>query len=123
MPGSTRVGVVEYLEAALKASGFRGKVIANNIANIGTPGFRRKTAEFEKLLGDAMETRRAKDLADLAPEVRQPGTTPVNEHGSDVDLDTEFGELIKNSVRYKTYVRLLTRMYRQMDLAMKMGGE
>ena len=39
--------IVDYLEAGLKVSGLRGKVIANNIANLNTPGFKRSAVEFE----------------------------------------------------------------------------
>ena len=33
--------MINYLEAGMKAEGLRQKVIANNIANMNTPGFRR----------------------------------------------------------------------------------
>lgn len=119
MAGSASVGLIEYLETALKASSLRSNVIANNIANIGTEGFRRSTVDFEQLLGEAMESHRSGDLADVAPIVRQPLTTAVNEYGSDVDLDSEFGEMVKNTVKQKTYMRLLIRTYHQTDQAMQ----
>jgi flagellar basal-body rod protein FlgB len=122
MAGSASVGLIEYLETALRASSLRSKVIANNIANIGTEGFRRSTVDFEQLLGEAMGSRRPGDLADVSPVLQQPMTTAVNEYGSDVDLDAEFGEMVKNTVKEKTYMRLLIRTYRQADQAMQTSG-
>jgi flagellar basal-body rod protein FlgB len=122
MPGSTGVGLIEYLESALKASSLRTKIIANNIANIGTEGFRRSSVDFEHLLGEAMESRRPSDLADVEPIIQQPLNTAINEYGSDVDLDAEFGDMVKNTVKHKTYMRLLIRTYRQTDQAMQTNG-
>jgi len=122
MDGSARVGLIEYLESALKGSQLRSKVIANNIANIGTDGFRRSTVDFEQMLGDAMESHRAGDLANVAPAIQQPLATAVNEYGSDVDLDAEFGEMVKNTAKDKVYMRLLIRTYRQTDQAMQTSG-
>jgi len=32
------------------------------------------------------------------------------------------GAMIKNSLRYKTYIRLLNKRYRQIELAMNIGA-
>jgi len=47
-----------------------------------------------------------------------PEAAPADETGNNVDLETEVGELIKNSSTYKTYLRVLNKVYRQMELAM-----
>ena len=44
---------------------------------------------------------------------------PVNETGNDVDVDREIGDMIENSGTYSTYMRVMTKLYRQMDLAVQ----
>ena len=45
--------------------------------------------------------------------------TPVDARGNDVSLDVEVGELVKNAAMTKTYLRLLNKVYRQMELAIQ----
>lgn len=116
MAGSTRV--TDYLEAAAQAAGFQQKVVANNIANLNTPGFRRQTLSFQAALGEAMREGKPVDMDQLSKAVVQTGKGPTNDRGNDVDLDVEIGELIKSGGRYKSCVRMLNRMYRQMEQAM-----
>ncbi len=112
-------GVIEMLQAGLRAARLRQAVIAGNIANLHTPGFRRRTVEFEALLARALKTGRPAELAEVHPVVTQPRSTPVDDEGNDVDLETELGELIKNAGAYKTYLRLLAKLYQQTDLAIR----
>ncbi|MEI8192009.1 MAG: flagellar basal body rod protein FlgB [candidate division NC10 bacterium] len=110
--------VTQYLEASLRAATLRQKVIANNIANIDTPGYRRQTVNFEQILSSAIRQGRPVEMDKLNESIIQTSEGPLNERGNDVDLDVEMGELIKNASQYKTYCRMLSRLYRQMDQAM-----
>jgi flagellar basal-body rod protein FlgB len=112
-------GVIEWLQAGLRAASLRQAAIANNIANMNTPGYRRRMVEFEKRLAEALESGGRVDLGRIRPQVVEPGTGPLNGVGSDVRMETEVGELIKNVSTYKVYLRLLAKMYRQMELAMQ----
>ncbi len=114
-----RPGITEYLEAAMKAASLRQAVNANNIANINTPGYRRKAVQFEKFLAKAIASGADVRAADVAMKIFQPENTLPDASGNDVNMETEIGEMIKNDAMYKTYVRLLSKMYRQMELAMQ----
>jgi flagellar basal-body rod protein FlgB len=110
--------MIEYLEAGLRATSVRQAVIANNLANLATSGYRRKTVPFEDLFAEAIERGRPVSQDAIFDRIAEPRTAPINEHGTDVELDVEVGELVKNSLRYKAYMRILQRAYRQMELAM-----
>jgi flagellar basal-body rod protein FlgB len=114
-----QVDTTAALEAGLKAAALRDKVIANNIANLNTPGFRRSQVEFEDLLASAMESSKTSELEGLEPKVVQPMDAPVDASGNDVSLDTEVGEMVKNGAAYKTYMRILGRIYRQIEYAIR----
>jgi flagellar basal-body rod protein FlgB len=107
------------LEAALRATQTRQSAIANNIANLNTPGYRRRVVQFEELFAKALQDGKV-DARQLRARLSTPMSTPVDERGNDVDLDQEIGDLVTNTAAYKTYMRLLAKVYRQMDLAM--GG-
>jgi len=109
---------VTLLESALRGTGLRNKAIANNIANIQTPGYRRQEVAFCHLLERALEEGKSA-VADVEPLLFAPRNTPTDSTGNDVDLDSEFGDLMENGAMHKTYLRLMTKMYKQMDMAIR----
>jgi flagellar basal-body rod protein FlgB len=113
----SKTGIVELLEAGLKAETMRQRAVANNVANLQTPGYRRLDVRFEQLLAKAMESGDDFDADELEPELYQPKNTAVNPNGNDVNLEDEVGELVKNSIRHKAFIRILNKKYSQIDLA------
>ncbi len=109
--------IINYLEAGLRAASVRRAVLANHLANTETPGYRRHDVQFEQQLAQALKSSGPVDLDALRPHIIQPMNTPVGPNGNDVNLHTEIGELIKNDGTYKTYLRLLAKTYRQMEIA------
>jgi len=105
----------DLLAAAIAAEGQRQKAIASNIANLETPGYRRVDVKFEELLAKAMDTEGNVDVSKVEPVVYQPKNTPVRLNGNDVCLETEVGNMVKNSLRHKTLVRLLAKKVRGID--------
>jgi len=110
--------ILNLLEMGLRASMLRQSVIANNLANLETPNFHRSEVKFENMLAKAIRSGDT-DLNKIQPEIVQPDDTPVAPNGNDVDMDMEIGDLIENSSRYKLYVRLMEKTYRQMESAIK----
>ena len=106
----------DLLAAAMRAEALRQKTIASNIANIETPGYRRSDVKFTELLAKAMDDGGGKvDVRQVEPEVYQPRNTPVRSNGNDVILEVEVGNLVENSLRYKTLARLLAKKVRGID--------
>ena len=112
--------VMDLLTAGMRAESQRQQTIANNIANMNTEGFRRSEINFEEVLAKALGKKSSFDPETLKTETFQPNDTPVNEFGSDVGMDTEVGEMAKNSLRHRTYMLALKKKYQQMDQAMKL---
>ncbi|MHC4636292.1 MAG: flagellar basal body rod protein FlgB [Planctomycetota bacterium] len=109
--------VVDFLDAGIKAEQVRQKVIANNIANLQTPEYRTIDIKFEELLSKALTTEGKVDTEEISPEFYLPGVTPLKSNGNDVNLEAEVGKMVKNSLKHKTYIRLLKKLYDQMNLA------
>lgn len=109
--------MIPLTEAGLRATFARHTAIANNLANIHTPDYRRKDVSFQDALADALTDGDPAKLEELDFELTEPRDTPVDGKGNDVDLDGEIANLLKNGGRYKLCMRLLTKTYRQMALA------
>ncbi len=110
--------ITEFLEAGIKAEGLRQKAIANNVANLETPGYRRIDVKFEELLAKALDSSGSVDMSEIEGQIYQPDETPVKSNGNDVNMEVEVGEMVKNTLRHKAYIRLLYKKYQQMELAM-----
>ena len=99
------------LAKALDAAGLRHRVIADNIANVETPGFTRSEVSFEDQLKRAFdstdEDSAIKRIQEAQPEVRADALSPARPDGNNVSIDKEMAELTKNTLRYETLVRLL----------------
>ena len=102
----------------MRAESLRQKAIANNIANLETPGYRRIDVKFEELLAKILNVAGEADLHEVVPQIHQPKQTPVKSNGNDVNFESEVGQMVKNSLRYKAYIRLLNKKYKQLELAM-----
>ena len=109
--------IIDLIEAGIRAESLRQKAIANNIANLGTPGYRRIDVKFEQLLAKSLDSSRAVELSKIKPQIYQPEKTPVKSNGNDVHLETEVGQMTKNTLRHKAYIWLLIKRYKQMDSA------
>jgi flagellar basal body rod protein FlgB len=77
---------------------------------------------FEEVLGRAIEANEKLDPTEMGLEFYQPKTTEVKGNGNDVTMVTEVGELVKNSLRHKTYMLLLKKKYQQMQAAIRGGS-
>ncbi|MBL7152242.1 MAG: flagellar basal body rod protein FlgB [Phycisphaerae bacterium] len=109
--------VIDFLQAGIKVESLRQKAIANNIANLQTPGYRRIDVKFEQLLAKAMTSHGQADLDEIEPQIYQPKQTPVKSDGNDVNLEVEVGEMVKNTLRHKLFAMLLKKKYMGIEAA------
>ena len=96
------------LRVALTGLAERQRVIANNISNVETPGFRAGRVQFEAALSSAIASGRS-------PETVQPTTEqslePTRLNGSNVNMDTETLSNIDTNLRYQLLLRALDGKY------------
>ncbi len=115
------MAILQYLEAGIRAGGARQKALANNLANINTPGYRRYDVSFEDVLNKAIDSGDSAEVKNLSLDFIQPKNTPVNAMGNDVVLDKEAGELLKNSLRHQAYTALLKKKYDNIKAAIQVS--
>ena len=99
----------QTLDLALGAAGKRQEVLANNLANVNTPGYKRLDVEFDGMLAKAIDSARAGDrvgLDKLQPGVSTDDSVAVRADGNSVDVDQEMAFLAEKNIRYNALVQL-----------------
>jgi flagellar basal-body rod protein FlgB len=105
----------------------RGAMLASNIANAATPGFKARDMDFQSVLAaqtgtGPMAVSDAHHFATGTPGGAQAGyRVPVNPSldGNTVELAVEQMEFAENSLRYQTSLTLLNRRISGLMQAMK----
>lgn len=93
------------LEQALQGSALRQKVLANNLANANTPGFRRSDVDFQSALAGALDAADPAQQVDRVQFAVQPDTAgPQRADGNNVQVDAEMAKLNENAVTYQALV-------------------
>lgn len=108
MIGSNAYNYINVLNKAADASWMRNTVITNNIANVDTPGYKRKDVQFESYLMSAMTS--GGSLRERVNSLRLDSLNATvytdrsdlsyRLDGNNVDIDTESANLAENQLRY-----------------------
>jgi len=95
---------VDVLGRVMDAAALRHQVIAQNVANVNTPGYRRLAVEFEDELAKALDTPGG--ASRVTPKV-VIADGPERVDGNTVDLDREMGDLTKNGLLYQAAAQII----------------
>lgn len=101
--------VVRGLAEALDLHEARHNLIAENIANVETPGYRARDVDFREALQAAFAEDAGRDAEPPTPLVDP--TSAVKADGNSVDLDREMTRLSENALQIVTLSRLLAKKY------------
>lgn len=96
------------LEKAMAGASLRQELIANNLANVNTPGYRRVDVDFHAALAEALSHGASASQLDalaFAPQTDPTGATRLD--GSNVDVDKEMASLSANALDYETLAATL----------------
>jgi flagellar basal-body rod protein FlgB len=93
---TTQIG----LEQALSGSSLRQQAIAQNLANVNTPGYRRQDVDFATALHAAWDEGTPK-VESVNPTVATDQSAVMRADGSSVDIDTEAAAQAKNGLQYE----------------------
>lgn len=120
---------VDVLGKAADASWVRNDVIANNIANVDTPGYKRQDVNFESQLRRALGNSRYESVD---AKVSHVTSTELNARiytdsanfsyrldGNNVDIDTENVELAANQIKYNGLITSMNQEFANLKLVMK----
>lgn len=112
--------VINGLGTALHLHETRHRVVAENIANAETPGYRARRLEFGERLREAFDPAAADGgsaNAALPVEPEVDRTARLKADRNSVNLDVEMAHLSENTLRTVALSRLLTRKYQSLKAA------
>ena len=124
----------------MTAANMRQEVIANNIANVNTPNFRKSNLEFEEMLAREiygeesdgklkMERTHDKHLPfkplefHAEPKIVQDSSTVMRVDDNNVDIDIEMATLAKNQLYYNALVTEFGGYVSRMKAAISSNGQ
>jgi len=113
---------------ALNASWKRNEVLANNIANVNTPGYKRSDVKFQEKLKESLQETTVqgaktheshldiggKDLSNITHEVTTSEGYSTRRDENNVDVDVEMGEVTKNNIYYEAVSRQMSSKFNRL---------
>jgi flagellar basal-body rod protein FlgB len=105
--------VAGRIERYMNLLSTRQKLVASNIANIDTPGYKTKDIDFEFEFMSQIENG--------APHINETQGLTVNNDGNNVNLDHETRLLAENAIRFNAASSLLRSQLRMTRMAIEEG--
>jgi len=99
----------KIIKKSMDAAALRQKVIANNLANINTKGFKRSEVAFEEILRKEIKNSGGglSRIESLEPQIIKDESTSMRSDGNNVDIDIEMSNMAANNILYNTLVTQL----------------
>ncbi len=98
--------VIPALKVALDGLAQRQRAIADNVANISTPGYTARTVDFESALASALSSDPGADVSQLQSTISAGVTSdPARLDGNNVNLDNETLMGTKTNLAYSMALR------------------
>jgi flagellar basal-body rod protein FlgB len=113
MPDNT----FKMLENMMDVASFRQKVLASNIANADTPGYKAKDVSFQTELNKALSGPKGSyDVYETVP-------TMVSRDGNTVSVDLEMTKAAETHLLFNSAAQILSMKFRMMKDVAKGGGQ
>ena len=129
MISSNAFDYINVLGKAADASWIRKDLIANNIANYDTPGYKRQDVDFEDALKQAIQGADGTNMDTKVANLRKGSldVSPYTDYGdysyrldqNNVDVDTEQVQLAENQIRYQALMDSINSEFSNLKSAMK----
>jgi flagellar basal-body rod protein FlgB len=108
------------LERALNGAALRQTVLANNLANANTAGFKRSDVSFGNALEGALGRGGEDAVSNVAFTPQTDTATATRADGNNVDVDVEMANLNENSVTYQALATVAKARLHMLEIAI--GG-
>jgi flagellar basal-body rod protein FlgB len=120
VPFAVNDAVGQVLASALDGVSARQNVIANNVANVDTPGFRATSVDFETQLKAAISDGTFTEAGGLPVDTgitTTPTDTPVGANGNNVDLRKETMAAVQSQFQYQMLTRAVSDRFNVLKTA------
>ncbi|MFZ5987446.1 MAG: flagellar basal body rod protein FlgB [Bacillota bacterium] len=126
----------KVLEKSLDAALLRNEAISQNIANVDTPGYKRKTVAFEEYLSDAIGRNSIRgirtdprhipvgkrDVDEIDLKISEDGRVfNMRLDGNNVDIDSEMAQMAKNTIKYDLLAQKISGSFNKIKSVISEG--
>jgi len=138
--GSGMMSTNYILEKSMNVETLRRKIIADNVANVDVPHFKRSEVNFESELKRALYQNKDvnenrlpaimtdekhipffidRDIKSVSPRINVDYTTSMRNDGNNVDIEKEMVDSSKNTMRYNALVSALNHNYKMLKTVVR----
>jgi flagellar basal-body rod protein FlgB len=115
------------LERVLNFTSARQRLIAENITNLTTPGYKTKdlsVEKFQEMLRHRVDTRNSSPpgtvgFADIDAQIEHPRSGLLFHDGNNRSVEQIMTDNAKNSLTHNLIIELLRKQYSTMEMALK----
>ena len=128
MIGSDAYNYINVLNKAASASWKKNEAILSNLANVDTPGYKRKDLDFESLLAGALSQGKTENLDKKVANLQLSSLNPkvfteyselsYRYDGNNVDVDIEEAYLADNQIKYYTLLNSMTQEFNRLKMVL-----
>ena len=132
MISSNAFNYIDVLDKAMDASWERETILANNLANVNTPNYKRQDLDFEAVLRSELGKSKYTSLDSKIDDIHMHHLTPriytdyanfsYRLDKNNVDVDTENVELASEQIRYRTLEDAIDFDFSGLKTAMQSGS-
>ncbi|NLM09517.1 MAG: flagellar basal body rod protein FlgB [Clostridiaceae bacterium] len=114
------------IEKALNVAWKRNDIISENIANVNTPGYKRKDIQFEDFFNSELKRSHIKDKSKLSGAgnlkvVTDNANYSYRLDGNNVDIEREMAIMAENTIRYYTLINRINGQFNKIRTIIKGG--
>lgn len=120
---------INVLDKAADAAWLRNECIANNIANVDTPGYKRQDVDFESVLARELGSNCYRDMDDKVHNLKSSrlnvgaytdaSSFSYRLDGNNVDIETENVYLAENQLKYEGLLNAINQEFQNLQSVMK----
>lgn len=127
-------GSIDLFKKVLDASWLKNTTISDNIANVNTPGYKRKVVEFDSLLKNYLDQSNSSMAVTnekhfkihnqpntLEPKISTVEDTSFRKDENNVNVDVEMTEFSKNLIKYNAMSQQVTAELKRLRMAIRDG--
>ncbi len=123
---------IDLISKALDGAWLKNTAIANNIANVNTPGYKKQVVEFESILRNELNknvsvkmntthTAHIDATSSQNPQISTQSRTSYRVDDNNVDVDVENAEMAKNTIYYNALIDQVNGQYNRIKTVLNIG--
>lgn len=114
---------IHFLKSLMDVTTARHEVLANNLANVDTPGYCRKDLLFKDAMQQALESGKSNEFKNLGAELVDDYSQPSRPDGNNVSTQLELGEISQNELLYRVATHAMSHKISRLKKVINSGGQ